>query len=98
MIGAKELPEAVAAANRSAKRTLAIFVKNYNSWIIIIHVICRNVHCLHCALFGSLSLRVAPIEMIEGPAFSAIGTKPEPAFVAPPTFTAASDRSLAFLT
>ena len=51
-----------------------------------------------CALFGSLSLRVTPIEMIKGPAFSAIETEPEPAFVAPPTFAAAIDRSLAFLT
>ena len=36
--------------------------------------------------------------MIKGPAFSAIETEPEPAFVAPTTFTAAIDRSLAFLT
>ena len=41
---------------------------------------------------------VASIEMIEGPAFSAIETEPEPAFVAPPTFPDAIDRSLAFLT
>ena len=36
--------------------------------------------------------------MIKGPAFSAIETEPEPAFVAPPTFADAIDRSLAFLT
>ena len=36
--------------------------------------------------------------MIEGPAFSAIGTEPESAFVAPPTFAAVINRSLAFVT
>ena len=41
---------------------------------------------------------VASIEMIEGPAFSAIETVSKSAFVAPPTFAAAIDRSLAFLT
>ena len=41
---------------------------------------------------------VASIEMIEGPAFSAIETEPESASVAPPTFAAAIDRSLAFVT
>ena len=36
--------------------------------------------------------------MIEGPSFSAIKTEPDSAFVAPPTFADAIDRSLAFLT
>ncbi len=36
--------------------------------------------------------------MIKGTSFSAIETVSETAFVAPPTFTAAIDRSLAFLT
>ena len=36
--------------------------------------------------------------MIKGPSFSAIQTEPKPAFVAPPTFPDAIDRSLAFLT
>ena len=35
--------------------------------------------------------------MIKGPAFSAIETVSESASVAPPTFTAAIDRSLAFV-
>ena len=41
---------------------------------------------------------VASIEMIEGPAFSAIGTVSETAFVAPPTFANAINRCLAFVT
>ncbi len=36
--------------------------------------------------------------MIEGPAFSAIKTVSETAFVAPPTFAAAINPSLAFVT
>ena len=41
---------------------------------------------------------LASIEMIEGPAFSAIETVSESVFVAPPTFAAAINRSLAFVT